>query len=1000
MSKFNPKFAIQIAMCSNDEYFIGLLATVKSLIDHSSLDEFYVINILYTKICEENQLKLNMLEKDNVKINFINIEDKISQILENYLYVSNHISQEAYYRLFIPEIFKDYKKILYIDCDLVILKNLATLFNENIDGYVLGAVLNPPNKNMTKYRENILNVKENLYFNSGVMLINIKKFIENDIRKKCFELLKTKIKTPPCWDQDLLNVACYKKVKYLDSKWNLQWTPYIYPKNFSSDQIKLFRKNIFKAGILHYTTEKKPWNTFNIYTLYWWYYMLKTSYIKDLINKHFNLYNKDIYTSISVEPKCNILDKISIIIPIYNADKYLRECLESVICQTYKNIEIICINDGSTDNSLQIVKNYAEKDHRIKVLSHSNSGPATTRNVGLKKATGKYIMFCDADDTYAPTMCEDMYIAINRYNVDVVMCDTQTNTKRYGNYFFGNSAGKFMLTDQEKKQTNIFLWNKIFKKSLIDDYNIDFPDGHKSDDNYFVRAYLSIANSIFYLDKKLYNYFDRDNSIMDLYLNGKIEYQDLSDKIYICNKLYQFLVNNDKLKKNVNFFKICLFNEIFYAWKNVPNIWKNKFLEECSTLLKNIKIYPYCDGKLKNIIFDFIKEKKFETATFNLDIFLRKSYMIRKEYSIQEEPFPQFSINNIPVVFNCDNNYVKYLSVVIQSIIDNSSINNNYDIIILNNGITKENKEILCSMVANYDNFSIRFYNMDALAVKYNVNSWFTANHVNHAAYYRIFIPLIFKNFTKIIYLDSDIVLQTDVAYLYREDLSGCSVGAIKDTWVSIVDKDNEFCFNGFYNYAKRVLNITNINKYFNSGVLLIDVIKFLEKEYFQQFIKIGEINNQYFHDQNILNSVLHNDLKLLDPLWNMQINQNDGMLLNDISDYKNAKILHFCSKFKPWNKSDKNLWDIYWWQYARKSPFYEMILKDLYNKNQLVVNNYTADMSVVKEMIHYSKNRFNYYRCKLLSKITLGKLRKHYKKKRKELKSKLKQVRKFLNGK
>ena len=158
--------------------------------------------------------------------------------------------------------------------------------------------------------------------------------------------------------------------------------------------------------------------------------------------------------------------------------------MTALINQTYKNIEILCINDGSTDNSLQVLEKYASEDDRIKIFSHENKGPATSRNVGLDNATGEYIMFCDSDDWYEPQMVEEMLSAIERENLDIVVCDVnividksndRTDDIEYPRLPF---TGKVNInaTPKISEKIHAFLWKKIFKKSLIDEYNIRFPD--------------------------------------------------------------------------------------------------------------------------------------------------------------------------------------------------------------------------------------------------------------------------------------------------------------------------------------------------------------------------------------------------------------------------------------------------------------------------------------------------------------------------------------------
>ena len=113
--------------------------------------------------------------------------------------------------------------------------------------------------------------------------------------------------------------------------------------------------------------------------------------------------------------------KISIIVPIYNAEQFLEKCLNSLINQTYQNLEIVCINDGSKDKSLSILKEYQKKDKRIIIIDQANQGVSEARNKGIKMATGEYICFCDADDSYKDNFIEVMYSTILKYKVDVVI---------------------------------------------------------------------------------------------------------------------------------------------------------------------------------------------------------------------------------------------------------------------------------------------------------------------------------------------------------------------------------------------------------------------------------------------------------------------------------------------------------------------------------------------------------------------------------------------------
>jgi glycosyltransferase involved in cell wall biosynthesis len=264
---------------------------------------------------------------------------------------------------------------------------------------------------------------------------------------------------------------------------------------------------------------------------------------------------------------------ISIIIPIYNTQKYISKCLDALIAQTFKDIEILCIDDGSTDNSLNILQEYEKKDGRIKVFTQENSGPATARNVGLQNAKGKYIMFCDSDDWYESAMCEDMHNCIEKENVDIVMCDcnivdTQSKHSRTsgdGDYAMLKLKDFHNISDDCSLMLNLILWNKIFKKSLIDRYDISFPNGYLHDDDSFIRQYLSVALSYFGLDKRLYNYVFRKNSIMDKTFSLNDNPKKF-DKFHSLSYFYFFLVKNNLFELKSKYFLQCLANDMGFCW--------------------------------------------------------------------------------------------------------------------------------------------------------------------------------------------------------------------------------------------------------------------------------------------------------------------------------------------------------------------------------------------------------------------------------------------------
>lgn len=268
---------------------------------------------------------------------------------------------------------------------------------------------------------------------------------------------------------------------------------------------------------------------------------------------------------------------ISIIIPIYNAEEYIEKCLNSLVLQTYANIEILCTDDCSTDNSVQIVKKLQEKDSRIKLYLHkTNKGPATARNTGLDRASGEYIMFCDNDDTYEPNMCEKMLDTMLEHNADLVTCRASIENvyldRPLAEYINSQPVGMYHLCDKMKCHMNVLLWNKIYKKSLIDKYEIRFPDGVSGEDDAFCCNYAAVAEKYYGLSDRLYNYVLRKSSFTFTIGRGKAS-EKRFDKIRIIEYIYNFMKKHDLLKKCKLLFLDRVNKEMIYLFEWNKSFW-------------------------------------------------------------------------------------------------------------------------------------------------------------------------------------------------------------------------------------------------------------------------------------------------------------------------------------------------------------------------------------------------------------------------------------------
>lgn len=306
---------------------------------------------------------------------------------------------------------------------------------------------------------------------------------------------------------------------------------------------------------------------------------------------------------------------VSIIIPCYNAEKTIKRCLESVISQTYKNIEIVIINDGSIDKTDSIIKKYIN-DNRIKYYNRSNHGIGKTRNFGIKEATGEYITFLDSDDYLPNDAIDNLYKLAQKNKLDLVVSDYYVDNKNIKS----EKIKSFPITNVKKNPNLIFdinlaPWNKLYKKELIE--NIKFEENLKYEDAPFVIESIIKAKRIGKLDKETYYYVVnpnsettiRDERIFDIFkildiIGRLVENKKELTEVYktlciriICN--YNIQQRYQKKIKTANRF----INKGFYYMKKVDpkykhsvyfkNRSKNKALIEKNKFLTKLYCFIY-----------------------------------------------------------------------------------------------------------------------------------------------------------------------------------------------------------------------------------------------------------------------------------------------------------------------------------------------------------------------------------------------------------------------
>ena len=366
------------------------------------------------------------------------------------------------------------------------------------------------------------------------------------------------------------------------------------------------------------------------------------------------------------------MPKVSVILPIYNVEKYLRKCLDSVINQTFKDIEIICVNDCSLDNSQSIILEYAKKDNRIKIINNEkNSGIGFSRNIGINESSGEYISFIDSDDFVSLDYIEILYSAAVKYDADIVFTNNinivrdKTIKPYYHNRIniwkkkfkvtWNEGISNFNIDTPEKENTPeyplVSTVNKIFKKEFIKKNNLKFQNYIVSEDADFFYKYLLYSPKKFYNNNAKYYYVQRKSSLTH---SIEKDNQMMSDALSVFKNIHTvYKDKKEELLKDANYYN---FNSFLFVFNNYKAQNKNEFYKKCHDLMKELNVeidkdkhafesyscYIMKTNEDYNIYLkkvETIKKKVFSVAWWIPSITLREKY---KKYNLNKKAKEKF----------------------------------------------------------------------------------------------------------------------------------------------------------------------------------------------------------------------------------------------------------------------------------------------------------------------------------------------------------------------
>lgn len=429
---------------------------------------------------------------------------------------------------------------------------------------------------------------------------------------------------------------------------------------------------------------------------------------------------------------------------------------------------------------------------------------------------------------------------------------------------------------------------------------------------------------------------ERNNcSVYDQYKISEFhKIEDLDTVIEIINEKYPEYV--DSMNKYLNSHDMYYCN-MFIMKRNIFNDYCKWLFDILNEHEKRRNLYDYSVDEYR--VSGFLGERLFGIYYTKIKQEGRYSCCELQKVEFKDtEPDvvvnPVFNDDYIPIVLSANDDFTPYLGVMIQSIIDNSSLNIQYDIIILHKDISNDRQWLIQKMIKNMKNFSIRFCNTYYLI---NNMNFFVDKHLSEETYYRLLIQDILRSYNKVLYLDCDMVVNYDVSELFKTNIEGYLIAAVRDIdYAGVYKKSMER-----REYTEKILKLENPYNYFQAGVLVLNLDEFRKNFTVEELINVAISYKWKHHDQDVLNYLCKNKVKYLDMSWNVVMNWKNNfscrmdvlklaprMLYNEyLNSRNNPKIIHFAGYQKPWDEFECDYSEEFW-KYARKTYFYEAILK------------------------------------------------------------------------
>lgn len=936
------KNVIPVVLSANDNYAPYLAVTVQSIIENSLINNFYDIYVFHSGLDSDMISRLEGIFTANLSVTCIDISGCIS----DNLFTCAHYSVEMYYRVLIPEILTQYEKAVYIDCDLVLEEDIARLYRIQLDGSVIGACNNFVNNRMAKYLENTLHIPVNEYINSGVLVIDCKKFISQKIKDKFFSALALR-NSYACPDQDVLSIVCMGNIKFISDIWNFQWH-HQFAGTYSEKLISLYSERyenlIENHNIIHYTGGLKPWHSpRSNFAEVFWRYARNSDFYEEIIFRNIGSDRKIDCTSqiAALKSEIDMLKNLNQKLKaenneINNLYRQIKDIKNMVETNCFTSVDI---SDKTSENQVCIenLRSFSENDGQICLLWDKMNNAYDYRiNVYDENMNMVYsLVSADSCIKFNNTDNDRYY----KFTVTPRFFSDNTITEGIESGISACTSGIPAVSDFKAYagiQKISFEWSRInsvsFYEIRICDVSSDSVRTVFSEDNF--KSVSDMPQNHQYICS-VRAVSETDGSVRKSAWSASVCVKTgigiVSGINYIAGTDFIDLKWNDetdafytveyRICGDINAQALCI-AAINSSQQRILD------LQPDTSYQVRIRADKNEDGKIyKGQFSDNIIIHTAELSEKSVDY--KSSAVMRPVFpeiiSSFDFPVPEYD-DKICIVFPLPYDKYEIFSVTLISLLKNINPDSFYDINVITEIPEPVKSEKIKNLCHEYDNVSLRFIDIQPL-----ISAWGTGN-TDTGSYdlYRLFIPEVFRNYKKAVCISYNSFIRNDIRSLCSLNLDGRAIAAAPLVTDFTIYKGCR----PEAEMKKRFSNeFINISRLYNTDCAVFDIEKLRKADIIG--LSAYEIKNRrefvYNCSVHCFNKFSGNDIKNLSLSWNAPV--DIFFSYPDFAEYlpqtlsaeinsacKNPDIMSFSEKLAPWHYTGEFI------KLAEFSPFCQQI--------------------------------------------------------------------------